>query len=136
EEIESRKDIKQGFEDHIDNEINEIANSLESSYSKERREKANSTHHFAICRSYKCAYPNKEESELKFVNKKTTCKNHLHNCEVFHNEVTSEEYERILNLGSKFVQPLDYKDDGENSCSSSQSQISLLLKISKKTKIK
>ncbi|CAG8808787.1 22777_t:CDS:2 [Cetraspora pellucida] len=98
-------------------------------------EKANSTHRFAICRSCKRAYPNKEESELKFVNKKTTCKNHLRNCEVFHNEVTPEEYERILNLDSKFVQPLDYEDDGENSCSSSQSQISLPLKISKKQKL-
>ncbi|CAG8652092.1 3928_t:CDS:2 [Dentiscutata heterogama] len=54
---------------------------------------------------------------------------------LFHNEVTPEKYERILNLDSKFVQPLNYEDDGENSCSLSQSQISLLLKISKKQKL-
>ncbi len=33
-------------------------------------EKANSLHRFAIYRSCKRAYPDKQESELKFVNKK------------------------------------------------------------------
>ncbi|CAG8579100.1 16643_t:CDS:2 [Cetraspora pellucida] len=96
---------------------------MDVSISSKIDEKANSTHCFAICRSCKRAYPDKEESELKFGYIKNTCKNHLRDCKAFQNEVTPKEYEKILNLDRKFVQPLDYKDDGENSCSSSQKKI-------------
>ena len=71
-----------------------------------------------IARSCKGTYSDKQESELKFVNKKNTCKNHLRNCQAFYNEVTSEEYQSILNLDNNSISALGYEDDGEISSAS------------------